>query len=305
MLNHEETERQIRGWVIAAAITPLAHASGCGWFVTALATITFLPLSMIWMNGWKNIGRFLCVLEFLWLIPVLAYLGKSCGAYWPAKNELAVPITILILSAVSTQVDKEAKVGAVILCSMVLLSVPMLLSGISEIQTPWLRPDASTWSWELTAGLLIPGLSGLWNTAGRRNTGMAAAVAIFALAAATITQGVLSPAICNQESAPLYTLAQTLRLGGLSRFEPLVSVAITFGFYAACSFLICCAGTFGERLGMKRATASIIVTLIAIGVMLLRVPENDVVLTAGCVIGWFLVPIIGLKKRSKKNEKSA
>ncbi len=305
MLNHEQTDRQIRGWVIAAAIAPLAHASGCGWFVTVLAVIGLFPLSMLWMNGWKNMGRVLSVVEFLWLIPVLAYLGKSCGAYWLAEHALAVPITILILSAVSVQVERGAKIGAVILCSMILLAVPILVSGVSEIQVQWLKPYAPTWSWELAAGLLIPGLSGLWNAEGKRNTGMAMAVAIIAVGTAVITQGVLSPRICSQESAPVYTLAQTLRLGGLSRFEPLVSVAVTFGFYATCSFLVCCAGTFGERFGLKRSTASITATLAAIVILLLRIPSNQIVLTMGCVIGWFLMPIIGLKKRSKNNEKSA
>lgn len=305
MLNHEQTERQIQGWVIVAAVAPLAHASGCGWFVTALAAIGFLPLSLIWMDGWKNMGRFVSLLEFVWLIPVLAYLAESCGAYWPAKNDVAVPIIILILSAIPSQVERRAKVGAVILCSMVLLSVPVLVSGISEVRGTWLKPEMKTWSWELAAGLLLPGLSGLWNPAGKRNAGVATAIAIFAIVTAFVTQGVLSPAICTQENAPLYTLAQTLRLGGLSRFEPLVSVAITFGFYAACSFLVCCAETLGERFGMSKSAASVIVTVIAICMVLLQVPANDMVLTIGCVIGWFLMPISGLKKRSKKNEKSA
>lgn len=249
-------------------------------------------------------GKFLSVIEFIWLIPVLAYLGKSCGAYWPAQNKLAVPITILMLSSITAQVEKGAKVGAVILCSMILLSVPIFLSGASEIQLLWLKPYTATWSWELIAGLLIPGLSGLWNSAGKRNAGMVTAVVIFAIVAAIITQGVLSPAICTQETAPLYTLAQTLHLGGLSRFEPLVSVAVTFGFYATCSFLVCCAAAFGERFGLKRSQSSVIVTIVAIAILVLKIPSSDIVLAIGCVVGWFLLPIACLKKRTKKIEKT-
>ncbi len=305
MLENEANERQIRAWAFAATIAPLAHASGCGWLSAIVASCVFLPLGIAGMDGWKKMGRILLAIEFVWLIVALSYLVQSIGQYWPTKNEVAIPIMLLLLAGVSCQIRRNAKVGAILLCSMVLLFIPILLCGISDIQVQWLKPQCNKWGWGLIPVLLIPGLSGLWNPSGKRNAQACVGLAVLGTSLALITQGVLSPKICTEGSAPLYTLAQTLHFGGLSRFEAIVSMAVTLGDYAMTSFLVCCGAQIGSRLGLSRGAASWMVILISVVLLFIEIPWSGVMMSFGSVICWMILPMICVKIKSKKDEKSA
>lgn len=305
MFDERLNDKQICAWTAAGMLAPLAHVSGAGWQAMAAACVVLLPLGMAARSGWKNMGKMLLTVELIWLVAMMAHLLRASGLYWPAKNRLAVPVTLLIVAVSVYQVRKAAKVGAVLLCSMVVLFVPVLLCGISDVETAWLHPEWNDWAWELIPVLLLGGIGGLWHTGQGKHGRSILLIGVYGIAAALITQGVLSMGICAREKAPLYVLAQTLHIGGLSRFEALVSTAVTLGYYATTSLMLCAGIEMAQGLGMSPRTGAAVVAAGVISVWLSGVEISAGVAAVGPLILWGFAPLVCVKKKSKKSEKSA
>ena len=121
-------------WLLAAMSAPLAHFSGSGWLMTALAASAVLPLTLL-PKAWEGMTKPLLLLQLLWLGAVAGALLSGSPAYWPSDNDLAVPLTILVLAAL-TGAPAAPRIGALLALCMALLTIPAAVSGVAYSLQP-------------------------------------------------------------------------------------------------------------------------------------------------------------------------
>ena len=294
-----------RGWLLAAMAAPLAHASGAGWLVAGVLAGIALPLTRRIGNGWERMGKPMLFAQLVWMSVMLGILLQSVENYWPAPRAYVVALTLLVLAALPISRERSARIGAVLLWAVALLFVPIGLCALGEIRMDLLMPRWDGWAWAMVPGLLLPGLYGLVqeNNEGIKKKTLAV-VGIFVTAMGILTQGIVGERISQMEPAPLHVAAQTMRLGGLSRFEVIVSMAMTLSYYAMTSYMMECAKAAGTRLGITGNGLAWCVATVS-GASLLWLKDGAQIWAAGCVIAWCILPILYGKRKLKKDENSA
>lgn len=294
-----------RGWLLAAMAAPLAHASGAGWLVAGVLAMLILPLSRRIGIGWQRMGKPMLFAQLVWMSVMLGILLQSVGNYWPAPRAYVVALTLLVLAALPISRERSARIGAVLLWAVALLFVPIGLCALGEIRMDLLMPRWDGWAWVMLPGLLLPGLYGLAqedNKGIKKKTLLVAG--IFATAMGILTQGMVGERISQMEPAPLHVAAQTMRLGGLSRFEVIVSMAMTLSYYAMASYMMECAKAAGAQLGITGNGLAWCVAAVS-GASLVWLKDGAQIWAAGCVIAWCILPILYGKRKLKKDENSA
>ena len=301
-MSHKEiTEKQESAWLAAAMIAPLAQtASGCTW--PAVLLLGGACLLICWAlgkysaesSGWLNI------LQGIWNCVVISEILHWSVYCWPdQRSAYAVPLTLLLLAAWAASGGARAvRSGCVLLWPVVLLLGAVLLSGIPEVQpenlmSGWQIPGA-----HLITAALIPALS-----AGRGEKGNSRLLwraAIFAMATAAITAGVLSSAVSGRERVPIYELSRSLSLFGVGkRLESLIAAAMTMGYYVTVTFLI----SIGKNAQENQKAVWWVAALS--GILLISGLHLDSRLMAlGSVLIWVVLPLLsGLEKNFKKRKK--
>ena len=279
-------------WLLAALAAPLAHYSGSGWLVTALAALAVLPLTAL-PKRWDGQGRAGALVQLLWIGVIAGALLRSSAAYWPSDNALAVPLTLLVLAAL-TDAAAAPRVGAVLAFCMALTAIPGVLSGAARAEPDWLRPVSGPWPWMLCLVLLLPNLPAAGETA--RSRGGAYAAALAALLAALV-QGTISARVAAAVPDPFYQTARTL-----GRLEPVLAAGITLGWYALTGYLLHSARSIAQSSGLGNRWATVLVTGTAALVLLTKVqlPQPSGALFSGLL--WVLVPLLNKIKNVEKNE---
>lgn len=301
MRNNSIAPRQLWAWLAVGMSAPLAHWSGAGWLTALVTAAAVLPLSALGAKGWADAGKWISAAGLIWIVAVLASLIPESGEYWPGnQNERVVPLALIVLAALSAGGEKAARVGSVLFWVLVLVYAPVVLGASAGIEWEYLAETGLEWAPGLIAVLTVPALAGLWQEEGAaRNI---APLGILAVAFAGITQGMLSIAACEMDT-PFYEVGRSLRLGGMSRFEPLIAVAVTFGWYCFASFLLSAAAQLGSRIGWKEPWGIWGAGGITAALVLFDVQFDHWILAIGGTVLWILLPIISLQKNLKKDEK--
>ena len=276
-------------WLLAAMSAPLAHFSGSGWLVTAMAASAVLPLTLL-PKAWDGMPKPLLLLQLLWLGTVAGALLTGSAVYWPSDNDLAVPLTILALAAL-TGVPAAPRIGALLALCMALLTIPAAVSGAARLEPEWLRPTVGEWPWGLTLALLLPCLPAA------KESGKHGAVlgGLLALALSVLVQGTISPQVAASVSDPFYQSARTL-----GYLEPILAVGITLGWYALTIYLLQSARTIASEGGMNEIWASVLVLGTAAGTVLLRVQLQTPFWALLSTFLWVLSPFLTKIKKVKK-----
>ena len=118
-----------------------------------------------------------------------------------------------------------------------------------------------------------------------------------------LAQGVLSPAVASGAGDAFYETGRTLRLGILSRMEPVTAVAATLGWYATGVLLIASAQRLAGRHGLKGKMVKVCAGALAAAGFCIgdAVPAWTVV--GITVFGWIATPLWTEKRNFKKDEK--
>lgn len=301
MERHELTSRQMTVWLAAAMSAPLAHFSGAGWVAVGLAALAMLPLTLLPREGWGNLGERMRMVEFLWLSAAAGLLLENSGVYWPAsQNEVFVPLTLLVL-AVLTKLTAAPRVGTVVGMCLAVLYLPVLFGGAAQVELRWLAPASDgMWSGPLLITFLLPALAGIWR---REKQGRGQTLALcggIGVLFGLLTQGILSPHVAAGLPDAFHQMGRSMRLGSISRIEPIVAVAVTLGWYALCSFLLSSAVQLAKGTGMGERTAVLAAAAIAAGVILARVQLPDAAVVILSLFLWVLVPACTPKKKFAK-----
>ena len=305
-------ERQRWAW-LAAGFSAVAAAGACGlgWLWVLLGSGT-AALYYIYMDskltaaggaqllsdnlGW--FGRILAAGILLWTMLLLGWTANLADAAFPMVEGFPVlGLVMLTLTAWSSTKGPAACAR----CAGVLCLFLAVLYGLVAVfaapnvklrfllpQQPW---ENSLWAVGLfllpAAVWFVPCRCRQKRPAGKLLVLLPCGAAMLAL----ITDGVLSPQLAQQQTAPLYAVAQSVSIFGvLERIEPLVSAAITMGVFCLLSSMACACTALGNQLAEYDhwSTMSCV-----IGALLLW-PATKLgieVITAGTVVCYLMFPL--------------
>lgn len=273
-------------WLLAALAAPLAHFSGSGWLLTALAALAVLPLTVI-PKAWNKLGKFLAIAEIVWLGVVAGNLLPNSAAYWPSDNDLVVPLTILALAAVTGETGAP-RIGALLAFCMALLAVPAAVSGAAKLEPDWLQPVVGPLPWALTTVLLLPNLPA--PGAQKRAVIYTGALAV---GLSVLVQGIISAEVAASVTDPFYQTARTL-----GHMEPVIAAAVTLGWYAFAVCLLHSARILAKESGMRVKWAPVLVSGTGVVCLLLKVQLQYPIMALLGTFFWVLIPFCAKIKKS-------
>lgn len=288
MSRNENQMGKLPLWTMAALIAPLAHWAGAGYPAVALAVLTTIPLTLLSGNRMTEVAKPMAVLQCIWAAAVLAHLLPASGAYWTGGGK-TVHLTLLTLGALAGSREKAARAGNTLFWLILpVLGIVMIL-GSRKLEPEWLRPEPGMWSAELLIVLLLPSIL---SQATRHGRSGALPVALIAMLLSVLLQGTLSGPVAASVQAPLYEVGRTIGGGG----EIIVSVGMTLSWYALCSGLFETASAYAGEIGIAQKWGRGLIWIFTAGMILLDLQIPGIVLLAGSVILWILVPLLPVKK---------
>lgn len=319
MFREKVPQYQLAAWLFVAVSAPLVQLVGKSGWLPALAAgavclglcwlVTALPARKITQQKW------FCILQLLIITLVTAEFGRWSVDSWPTGTDFpVVPLTLLALAVFSALhgASGASRVPSVLFWFLAILYGIVLAAGSENVKVEWLTP-----SWELPEEgllltLLLPAVAVLLpREKGKAMHFVFPVILLLLTAAALWTVGTISPEVAAEVSWPFYESSKSLSLLGVAeRFESLVSVAMTLGYFSLYSLLLSAAGSMGENLKPGWGKGAVISCGIAAAVLtLLMIHTAQGFLVIITLIAWCFLPLFGgfieLWKKSKKGEKSA
>lgn len=298
-MNQKEIPDRQRNWaLIGAWLVPVTYgASGSSWLAAALAGAGVLVICG-WLAKYAAApGRWLRLLQDLWLCLLASELLNWCAGIWPShENDFAAPLILLALAAYLSAkgMERIVRINCTLLLPVALLTGAVLLSAIPEIRWDYLRPEWQMPDANFITLLIVASLHNRGESERRGKSGILLWAA--AAAAAVVTVGTLSPAVSQSVTAPLYELSRSISLlGGAERFESLMAAGMTLGLFAALALTL----EGGEEKKGSWIKAGIAGVLFLTGIR----PDSRI-LGIGSIVLWIMIPVIcSMKKILKKDEK--
>lgn len=314
MFSKEIPQRQLWAWIISAMTAPLAVIAGkCSWlWVLAVGLVcSALCWSVFTLSEGKlQYKKWYCTLQLIWLTVVISEIARWTLYCWEdAGQSPVISLTLLILAAVSAWSggERASRVGSVLSWLMAGIYIIVLAAGAGDLNVRWMRPEMDAPSPELVFVFLLPAtvlfLPGK-KTKGKYALGLAI---LFSVVITLCTAAILSPAAAKKLDFPFYTFSKSLSLFGVAeRFESLVSVVLTLGFFSLLSFLISAIGSLAEQLGKGGGRTGIIGSAILAGILLLlHNGLSGFMLAVLSVIFWGIAPLTAVIFEKIKKSKNS
>lgn len=291
-------------WLLAAMSAPMFFFAGTAdWLSVLLSAIVGTALCvLVWLvpenRIWKR--KWYCTVQYLWLVIVLSILSRWADGAWPNGNgKPAVSLTLMTLATVSTWNGKNAnrQIGVLLCAAVAFLYGIVLVSGIGQWKTNGLLlSKGAPWPW--IAIFLLPAAgSSMMQTKSHRIFPITAALSVIAT---VWTAGI---AMGEQIGWHFYEASKSIRLLGIAdRFESLVSVGATLGFFALFSYLLVCARVQAKQIipaFEKYAVIAAAATAWLTGGLWRQTDSG--VLGLGSLLIWGLVPLLGLFDPKTRN----
>ncbi len=296
-------------WIWVALTAPLAQLAGKDHWLPAIAVVLVCGV-LCWLAirfGQPVGGKWLCILQCLWLVAVLAQMARWSAEIWPTGEAFPiVPLTLLALAVLSAckGPTATAKVGSILFWFLLLLYGGLLLAGGENVEFKWLRSQWDMPSPVLGAVLLLPAVAGFLPREKGGEKGVVGVV-LFAAITALWTVGILSSGVAQQLNWPFYEGMKSVGLFGVAkRLEAFVSVAATLGYFALFSLLLSAVGALAERIRAGAGKCGVITSgVLAASLIWLPLWGGGIQGVISLVL-WVLLPILSactklLKKRKK------
>ncbi len=316
---HEAVSRhQLAGWLLVAMSAPLVQTAGTGgWLIFLLSGAVCLGLC--WLlhllpteHLLKNRG--FCLLEAVWLTVLLAVLADWSVDAWPTGTDFPLVPFILLALAAAAALNGAAgasRVAGVLLWFLALLYGIVLAAGSKNVKPLWLLPRLEAPGAAGMLLLLLPAAAiFLPRQKGSVPCWLFPGLLLFGTAVNLWTVGTISPQVAGELFWPFYESSKSLSLFGVAeRFEALVSVAMTLGYFGLYALLLSAVGYLMENSRKGSGKGGILAAAIGAGLLVLFAPEpHPGVLAVAAVLVTLLLPLLGgvkeLCKKSKKDEKS-
>ena len=319
MWNKEVSAYTLCAWLVSAVSAPVAiAAASCAW--PLMLCVGIACGALCWLVHALSDGGccrvpWVCVLQLGWAVVACGTIAIGAGACWPSGDSYpAVPLVLLTLAGFSAWdgAERASRVSGVLFWFLALLFAVVLAGGIKDLEPKWMLGLDNGVGAELVFLLLIPAAA---TAIPRKTRGVLwaafLALALFAAVVSFVCAGTLSPQVAANVPQPFYEYSKSLSLlGVVERFESLVSVALTMGYYSAMSLLLSAAGHLAETLRQGSGRKGVLFSSITAGAMVLLETRIPGLWLAIFAIGfWSVLPLFvqGVQsvKNTKKNEKKA
>ncbi len=288
-MNHNDiSERGERRWIAAAGLVPLLQAASRGSWLTVLVTCGGILLLCRWLLKFPvEPPKWLLTLQSVWICLIVSELLHWSGYCWTEhRNAYGAPLILLTLSVwLSAGGTKQAqRIGNVLLWPVLVMLGAVLLAAVPSVRFENLLP-----SWKMPDAYFISMLLVFLlhrKQEGSNRTKQELGIGAIAVAVAAAAGGVLSGEVSGSIEAPIYELGRSVGLfGGVERFESLVAVAMTIGYFVSISYLLLRSKDALPGKGANWAGAGASAALYLSGI---RVDSR--VMAIGCVVLWVAVP---------------
>lgn len=293
--------RQKNAWLLTAMLAPLAHAAGAGWLSIALAAGVLLPLTML-PGRFEGLSKPILWLEWGSVILTAGLLLPNSGNYWPGRaSEIVVPVTLLVLAGLTENVRRGANVAGTLCWMTGGLFLFILYTGIQGVRMQWLKPEPIAWNQVLILTMLLPRLALLWEVPQKKSGYAILWIGLIGIILGILVQGNLSAMVAKAEDAPFYLMARSLRMGSLTRLEPVVSLALTFSWFCLSLYLVMAGKTF-LRMAEVGPKAALWGTVGAVsGAIMINMQDKLHIVQIVALILWVLTPSLRFVNGSKKD----
>lgn len=308
------TSGQLGAWLFTAMSAPLAQMAGeILWPIVLLAGVVSLAAAWYVSRIELEPGKVLCAAQYIWILCVLGAMVRWVGESWPSGDVYpAVPLVLLALAAASACRGEgpASRAGSALFWMTALIYTVVIAAGVGEVGTTDLVPVNGAGIWHLVTVFLLPATAVLVPGMRKRIPVIwSVSIVGFGTVMSALIAGALSPAVAQSVASPLYQWVRGLGLlGTLERFEAIVAVALTMGWFSALSYLMCVAGGLAERSkrGCYRSGVWGSAALTIAGMFVNRWISVGA-LAIGCAVMWNIVPLISkipmkrIYKKSKNN----
>lgn len=240
-------------------------------------------------KDWEGQTKGMALVQCLWLGVVAGALLQNSAACWPSDNDLAVPLILLALAAV-TRSATAPRVGAVLALCVALTAIPTAAAGAGKLEPDWLMPVPTEWPWTLSLVLLLPNLP-----AGGRSGKGTAAVGVLATVLALLTQGIISPQVASVVPDPFWQTARTL-----GYLEPIIAAGLTLSWYSMTVWIMESARRIASEAGIKSRWAGVLVPATAVAAILSGVQLHRPIWGVLSALLWVLSPFLTKIKKVEK-----
>ena len=310
MRSRNVESRQLGAWLFAGMTAPVAlFAGGMSWQTVAIISVSCLTICWLVNKSALRMPKWLCLAEMVWLIVVLTAFGRWITGSWPSGNVYpAVPLTLLVLGAIcASRGDETAgRAGSIVFWLMALIYGAVVAAGLGDMEVAELLVFDGGLDPRLVAVMLLPCLAAFVKRNGRDLPfGSLVAIGAWTIIVSALVTGGLSLRVSMNAEKPLYKWLEGLSiLGTLQRFESLVSVALTMGWFAVVSFVLCVGGALSSNIKEGSFPRGVWGMSIAAGII---TTQNVVITTEmvlfGSVLMWVIMPMLTvLFGRNKKFE---
>lgn len=288
-------------WTGTAMVILLAHFSGGAWISLFLLVAGIFVLGTRMPENTQQLleKKWFCVLQLAGFYLLISQCLPLSAQYWPGeKAELVVPGVLLALGIYGCGKRPE-RVAGVLLWAILLLGVPILLAGIKDVRLEWIIPAKMEMSLWAIPAVLLPFAVEMAMSA-RQSTKRGLIGGVIGVGIWVLVAGILSFPIAQSADTPFRMMAQNLSIGPNSRFESVVSAAMTLGWYCVVTLVLTCANRYWKGLGVKENKSRLLHALILYALLLTNVTIAAPFIVAYIVVAWLIVPFIVLRKSSKK-----
>ena len=288
---------------------PLAVIGGkTSWYWTATMGL-LCAIICVWRGRQKDeeyrLPKWLCVVETVFFAIAAAEMARWSTYCWEdlGQNTL-VPLTLITLALLNVKkgTDNAANVSSILFLLAAAIYAVVLAAGAKEIKAEWIVTPMGVPQWESVFVFLLPSVCAFlpgkkveWKICGILMT-------IFSVIINVWIFGTLSSRAAEL-SFPFYTFSRSLSFLGITeRFESVISVALTIGFYSVITLMFAAIRSIWQQ--QKESDRGLYISAaLAAGVVLLIKGIPPVILTAGAVILWIILPVLMEKLFQKKAEK--
>jgi hypothetical protein len=298
---------QLSAWLFTATVPVLIQLmGGQSWIWVGIAGVISVILTMLlWRRGWK-VPKWQCLILYIYTVLLLSQLLPHAAQSWPTGDATAVPLILLALAVWSAQkgTSAAARTGAVLFWVVLILYLAVFGAGVRDVQWKWLRPQWDTPDLLGLAVFLVPMATASMLRSRGKTSPRLVLLPAFVLVSVLITAGVMSPTVANKMPNAFYEMSRSINLLGIAqRFEPLISAAMTVGWFAFFSLLLSLCGKYAQKIFAGKGKAGVwVAAIVAAAVRLCGLHISGLILLVCASLFWVGFPIltqgIELEKKS-------
>lgn len=285
-----EAEKRDSAFAAMALTVPAAEAAvGKNWLPVLIVGLAAWLLCS-WTAGERpRIPGWLSGLRIITMVLLIAWILERTSEPWPGRGaQFAVPLTLLVLGAVSVQkgAEQAAAAAGVLRYGIYGILAVLMVAGLGDIPWKSFAPKAELPDGPLAAVMLLPLLA-----VHRKEQGNPLPIA--AVLASIVTVGATS----------LYEYSRGLSIAGAAEhLESLAACAITVGYFGTVSWLLDGCAAEQDNSGRRNGWGVFGTAAVAYAVYLLKIPHAPWLYAGLELLFWGVLPLFVAPKRNLKNK---